>query len=155
MADDQTRRLSSAPLHIAANDGTRRLERDSQGFSSFRESKLSGTTVHLNDVEYLITEVISEGLTGEADIYLVTGPDQQPLIFKRYKRDIKIKQEVVETVKALDHPHIIHVAEFGISKESFFELMAYAEGGTVLDRAPLRELSDLKAVISQTSSALA
>lgn len=142
------------PVQSAVPDGTRRMAGGEGGFAAFRQGQIQGTTLTLNGRDFTITEVISEGKTGEADIYLVADGENKAHIFKQYKRDIFVKEEVLETVKSLDHPHVIKVLDYGIHDQSFFELMAYAKGGTLRDRVPIRDLSMLKEVLRQCAEAL-
>jgi ankyrin repeat protein/serine/threonine protein kinase len=127
----------------------------SKDFGSFRRERVLNRTLQLNGREFAVKKIISEGKTGEADIYLVKDAREDEYIFKKYKRDIQVKPDVLETVKGLDHPHVIKVIDYGFYEECFFELMEYARGGTVEDYAPIRNISVFKEIVRQTCGALA
>lgn len=122
-------------------------------FSAYRKDQLVGKQVMLNSVSYEITTVISEDKTGEADIYLVRGP-QGEYIYKKYRRNIVPKQDVLQTIKALQHPHVIGLVDYGTTDGAFFELMEYATGGTLEQHAPIRDVTRLRQIVSEVNDAL-
>jgi ankyrin repeat protein/serine/threonine protein kinase/nitrogen regulatory protein PII-like uncharacterized protein len=125
-----------------------------QDFETFRQDKMLGQSLSLNNKPYTITGIVSEGKTGEADIYLVSGTNGEEYIYKKYKRDIRVKEEVLEAVRSIDHPHVIKVLDYGIYDGGFFEIMEYARGGTAEQYSPLRDVEKMKQIIGQTCDAL-
>ena len=158
VTDKGTVRLPQQPTPgVAFPSGTIRLQPDQatgENFNSFRQNQILGTVYDLKNGQYTVVKIISEGKTGEANIYLVENQQKETFILKKYKHDIPVKQEVLNTVKNIDHPHVIHLFDYGTLDGSFYELMEYAEGGVVSDRAPIRDPEDLRTIISQTASAL-
>ena len=77
-------------------------------------------------------EIISKlsTISGEADIYIAEKDGEKSII--KYYRDItKPKTEILEKLKNLNHPDIINLFEFGYHNERFYEIMEYAEGGSL------------------------
>jgi serine/threonine protein kinase len=69
-------------------------------------------------------------LSGEADIY-IAEKDGQKGVVKYYRSTAKPKTEILEKIKALNHPDIVNVFDFGIYNNRFFEIMEFAAGGSL------------------------
>ena len=69
-------------------------------------------------------------VSGEADIYLA-HKDEQKGIIKYYRSITKPKTEILEKLKNLNHPDIVNVFDFGYYNDRFYEIMEYAEGGSL------------------------
>ncbi|MFP4364222.1 MAG: ankyrin repeat domain-containing protein [Spirochaetia bacterium] len=134
--------------------GTVRIGSTGENFQQYRQNQMLGKELSLNGTAYTISKVISEGKTGEADIYLVENTQKQCFIYKKYKRDIQVKESVLQTVKDLENPHVIKLIDYGMSDEGFFELMEFAAGGTIADRMPIKDTDTFKELVRQCSHAL-
>jgi ankyrin repeat protein/serine/threonine protein kinase len=122
-------------------------------FSAFRQDQLLGRKVDLNGITYEISDVVSEEKTGEADIYLVRG-EQGEYIYKKYKRNIVPKQDVLSVIKELNHEHLIRLVDYGTIEGTFFELMEYAAGGTLEQHAPIRDVNRIREIVGEVTDAL-
>jgi serine/threonine protein kinase len=77
---------------------------------------------------YIIkSKVISD--SGEAEIYLCEK-DNQTYVLKYYF-NCKPKTEVIEKLKNIRNPDIVSLYEFGEYNGHFYEIMEYAEGGSL------------------------
>ena len=77
-------------------------------------------------------EIISKlsTISGEADIYVAEKDDQKSIV-KYYRSITKPKIEILEKLKNLNHPDIVNLFDFGYYNERFYEIMEYAEGGSL------------------------
>ena len=132
-------------VNAAANDSTVRF--DDSGYSDYIGSGMTnpasvqqGVYV-LNNKKYKFLKTISV-TTGEADIILVEG-NEGKAVLKIYRDRNKPKLDLIEQLRSIKHDDIIRVFDFGFIPdqfgEKFFELMEFAEGGSVLDNAPDRK----------------
>lgn len=71
--------------------------------------------------------------SGEAEIY-ITKRNSKKFIIKHYYPNFKPKFEILERLKGIDHPDIINLYEYGIRNDRFFEIMDFAEGGSLADK---------------------
>jgi len=72
-------------------------------------------------------------LSGEADLYIAMKNNSKGVI-KYYRDRIKPKTDILEKLKGLNHPDIVNLFEFGSHNEHFYEIMEYAEGGSLDSR---------------------
>jgi serine/threonine protein kinase len=72
-------------------------------------------------------------LSGEADLYIAMKNNNKGVI-KYYRDRIKPKTDILEKLKGLNHPDIVNLFEFGFHNEHFYEIMEYAEGGSLDSR---------------------
>lgn len=120
-------------------------------FASARIEAAKGKSLLVNGVSYVITKVISQGVTGEADIYLVEGPEGNPYVLKQY-RERAPKESILEQLKGLDHPNIIKALDYGTSREGkFCEIMEYARGGTLDQYLPIKAQPRLVQIIREVN----
>ena len=90
-------------------------------------------SIKLKDTLYTIVEML--GVTsGEADIYLVSGPESgRKFILKYYRRNIEPKHEIVEMLAGLDSARVVNIIDYGSTAEGrFYELQEFAEHGEAM-----------------------
>lgn len=110
-----------------------------------------GDPIVINSITYKYEGVISKS-TGEAEIFLLSHNGNK-CVFKLYYPNFKPKEDIVKQLKQLKHEDIINVHDYGYYHDRFFEIMDYAEGGTLEQRLPIKEISRLKKIISETVNA--
>lgn len=113
---------------------------------------ISKDNIVLNDIHYDYEKTISKA-SGEAEIHLLTR-NGMPYVFKLYYPNFKPKTDILNELKSLQHPDIINVIDFGYFNERFFELMEYAEGGTLENYLPIRDVDEIKSIVDETINAL-
>jgi len=69
-------------------------------------------------------------LSGEADIYIAENDGKKGIV-KYYRSTAKPKTEILEKLKQLNHPDIVNIYDFGLYNDRFYEIMEYAEGGSL------------------------
>lgn len=110
----------------------------------------------LNNGEYENIKILSTE-SGEASIYLVEK-DSERSVLKLYYRDIKPKILLLDKIKSLDTNSIIKVHDFGKTQIGgeirYYELMEFAEGGTLDNSLPIRDAKKIKTIIRKTADAL-
>ncbi|MGQ9571382.1 MAG: protein kinase domain-containing protein, partial [Thermodesulfovibrionales bacterium] len=119
-----------------------------------------GGEVVLNDKNYKILKVIARS-TGEAEVYLVEK-EKRRYVFKYYYPAFKPKDTILKQLKGLTHEYIIDLYEYGYYQDRFFEILEYAEGGTIMDinpdgtyrYIPIRDIKRLKQIIKEIVNAL-
>jgi len=107
---------------------------------------------------YTVQSLLSD-VTGEARIYKASK-NYETFVVKYYKQNYSPKEDILKKIQNLDHPDIIKLYEYGHHNGRFFEVMEYAEGGTLGERdgngkfkyLPLSEESVVK-LISETVNA--
>jgi len=85
--------------------------------------------IHEQIANWEVTSKLST-VSGEADIY-IAEKDSEKSIIKYYRSITKPKTEILEKLKNLNHPDIINLYDFGYYNERFYEIMEYAEGGSL------------------------
>jgi serine/threonine protein kinase len=71
--------------------------------------------------------------SGEAEIY-IAFKNKNKFIIKHYYPNFKPKLEILERLQGINHPDIIHLYEYGTQEGRFFEIMDFAEGGSLADK---------------------
>ncbi len=113
-------------------------------------ASVSGT-IQLNNVPYSIIKQIAR--SGESEVFLVDRAGQK-FVFKLYYPQYKPKDEVLIQLKGLSHPDIIAVCDFGYHNGRFYELVEYAEGGTLKDLMPLKDFARIRELVKEIINAL-
>ena len=111
-----------------------------------------GDPLVINGVTYRYESVLSKS-TGEAEIFLLRQ-DGQLVVFKLYYQSFKPKQEILAPLKQLRHADIINVIDYGYFYDRFFEIMEYAQGGTLQQYLPVRDVQRLRLIVSEIVNAL-
>lgn len=105
-----------------------------------------------NGKSYKLISKISDSST-EAEIYLISRNDTN-YAFKFYYPFVKPKPEIVEKLKNLNHPDILSILDYGYFNNRFFEILPYADKGSLNDQLPIKNIPKLKRIISQIVTAL-
>jgi len=115
-----------------------------------------GQVIELNGKKYFIESLISMS-SGEAVIYKVSANDKM-FVLKYYKIGYPIPDAVLTKVKNNPRDKIIQLIDFGKHYEQGFEIMEYAEGGTLDDylkeKGPIRDTAALKNIVGQIAEGL-
>ncbi len=111
----------------------------------------NGDPVVINNITYQYQGLISQS-TGEAEIFLLSQNNQK-YAFKLYYPNFKPKEDIVKQLRQLKHEDIINVSDYGYYLNRFFEVMDYAEGGTLDKYLPIKDASRIKQIIAETINA--
>lgn len=110
----------------------------------------------LNSGEYDTIKILSTE-SGEASIYLVEKGNDN-FVLKLYFHEIKPKLLLLEKIKDIDTKGIIKMFDYGLTyiggEERYYEVMEFAEGGTLDEYLPIRDEKTIKAIIEKTADAL-
>jgi serine/threonine protein kinase len=137
---------------------------DMQGLASDQkrtgEVFVDGQIIDLNGKNYTIESIISMN-SGEAVIYKIKSMDGKSYVLKHYKLDTPLTDAAKEVIKKIkDNPQekIVKVYDFGRHNEQDFEIMEYAEGGTLdqylKENGPQHEQKVLKDFVKQITEGL-
>lgn len=110
-----------------------------------------GEPVIINTITYKYEGVISKS-TGEAEIFLLSK-DGTKCVFKLYRPNFRPKEDVLKQLKQINHKDIINVIDYGYFHHRFFEVMEYAEGGTLESYLPIRDVDRLRKILTETINA--
>jgi alpha-tubulin suppressor-like RCC1 family protein/serine/threonine protein kinase len=81
--------------------------------------------------------------SGESLVYLCLDEKQnQNAVLKLYHLGFSPKMDIVKRLVELKHPDIINVLDHGYINNQFYEIMEYAEGGSLLERLTERAFSE-------------
>jgi len=115
-----------------------------------------GQVIELNGKNYFVESLISMS-SGEAVIYKVSANDKV-FVLKYYKIGYPIPDAVLTKIKNTPRDKIIKLIDFGRHNEQGFEIMEYAEGGTLDDylkeKGPIRDPDALKKIVGQIAEGL-
>ncbi len=111
------------------------------------------SAILINDKKYNLIKVISKN-TGEAEVFLLQNEKGEKVIFKLYFRNYNPNMDLLKKFRDVQHEDIVTVFESDYFQNRFYELMEYAEGGSLLDYKPLKDFEKLKEIISETANAL-
>ena len=112
-----------------------------------------GDTVLINLNSYGFEKVIAKS-TGEAEIFLLSSSTGH-CVFKLYYPNFQPNDDVLRQLKRLRHPDIINVLDYGYFGDRFFEIMEHADGGTLEQYLPVRDMDRLKLIVAETVNAFA
>lgn len=112
-----------------------------------------GVSLKLGRREFSILSPMP-GNSGESELFLVER-DGRRFVLKYYFPRIQPRPDIVESLAGLRHPHIASPVEYGVLAGRFFEVLEYAEGGSLLSRMPVRDPEALRLIASQVVEALA
>ncbi len=118
-----------------------------------------GSEIVLNGKTYRISRFIAS--SGEAEVYLLERENQK-YIFKYYYSRFKPNEKILEKLKGLTHENIIALIDYGYYYGRFFEILEYAEGGSIIDTnpdgtyryIPIKDMNKLKRIIKEVVNAL-
>jgi len=118
--------------------------------SSFIQPSV-GTELILGGECYPILKFLAA--SGEAEVFLAEKNGQK-LVVKLYYASFAPKEEVLEKLKSVKHPDIIELLDYGYYQNRFYEVMKYAEGGSLYDVLPIKDVNLLKEVVEEVVNAL-
>jgi serine/threonine protein kinase len=117
-----------------------------------------GQTIVLNGKNCTIEKRIN--ISGEAEVYTITA-DGMPLILNYYKPDSPLcdaSKEVIIAIKNNPHDRIIKIIDFGSYNNRDYELMEFAEGGTLGDylekTGAIRDVNQFKNIVRMINEGL-
>lgn len=110
-----------------------------------------GATVVLKGQQYHVLGQLA--VSGEAETFLVEA-GREKFVFKLYYPKFNPKMSILQALKSLRHQDIISVVDYGDYQGRFFELMEYAEGGSLAEIPPVRSPETLKQIIAEVVEAL-
>ena len=84
-------------------------------------------------IEGYVVEKLLSAQTGEAEIFSSKNNDQYAVI-KYYHPQFKPKEDILVKLLNIDHPDVITVYAYGVYNGRFYEIMEYAQGGTLADK---------------------
>ena len=118
---------------------------------NFQEPSLLSDEFILKDKKYRKIRQFSK--SGEAEVFLVELEGKN-LVFKLYHSQFKPKDEIVQKLRELHHPDIINLIDYGYYNGRFYEISEYAEGGSLDEHLPIKDMKILKDIVSETVNAL-
>ncbi len=110
-----------------------------------------GDTLVINTISYQYQGVISKS-SGEAEIFLISRSGKKCAL-KLYYPNFKPKEDIVKQLLQLNHEDIINVHDCGYYHDRFYEIMDYAEGGTLEKYLPIKDVKRVKQIITETINA--
>ncbi|MDR3199984.1 MAG: ankyrin repeat domain-containing protein, partial [Spirochaetales bacterium] len=154
---DKTTRLSSpedeATLRLEAGGAAEKGEQKQAhaGGESSGEIFAAGQSIDIGGRQYIIKSVISRS-SGEAIIYEVEQ-DGKIFVLKHYRKGYSLPADVVGKVKANPRGKLIFISDFGRRLDQDYEIMEYAQGGTLEQylqkKGPVTDIAVLKNFVGQ------
>jgi len=115
-----------------------------------------GQDVEINGKKYAVEDCISMS-SGEAVIYKVNA-DGKPAVLKYYNPGSPYPEAVLSVIKNNPKSRIVKLFEYGRRNDQDYEIMEYAEGGTLdqylKDNGPVRDIEKLKNIVGQITEGL-
>ncbi|MEI6207520.1 MAG: protein kinase [Desulfuromonadales bacterium] len=105
-----------------------------------------------NNRTYRVEKILSQS-SGEAEVYLLSR-GKELLVFKWYFQNFKPKDEILNTLRGLNHPDIVNILESSYHERRFYELQEYAAGGSLDQYLPIQDTERIKRIIMDTVNAL-
>lgn len=110
------------------------------------------------DDRYVVERFLDKS-SGEADILVCKTKEQRPrtVVVKLYRRHLDPDSKVLDKLKGLLHEDLIALLDYGHWLGFFYEVMEYAQGGSLADRADERAYTEeelTKRVIPEVLNAL-
>jgi len=161
--DGSTQRLDGANAQISASFSSdvpvqpkMALQDTGTSGSNLGEVFTTGQVVELNGKRYFIEDKISD-TSGEAVIYKVTQ-DGNFYVLKYYKPGYALPSAVISAIKNDPKSRIVKIYDFGTHQEQNFEIMEYAQGGSLADyireNGAITNIDKLKNIIGQIAEGL-
>jgi serine/threonine protein kinase len=118
-------------------DGKTRLDRPERTVTAGKISMPSALTSAYVMVEPIPTQ------GAEADLFIVQSiADKQNYVLKLYRRGLKPKSDVIETLRSCCREHVIEIVDWGESDGLWFEMLEYGKHGTLRDlfqKGPIKD----------------
>jgi len=145
-----TKRLTDKTKHLK-KENTKRLDQDKFRASIFTDIS-EGILI---DDRYEVIDILSqEG--GEADILLCKDlkTNDQKVVIKLYRGNFQPKTEILNELKGINHKNIIGFIDYNSWNNRFYEVMEYAEGGSLAENVPFDESCLIDTVIPEILNGL-
>lgn len=110
-----------------------------------------GDSLVLNSNTYQYHGVVSKS-TGEAEIFILSHNGKK-CILKLYYPNFKPKEDIVKKLRQINHEDIVNVLDYGYYHDRFFEIMDFAEGGTLEKYLPIKDVTRIKKIIAEIINA--
>jgi serine/threonine protein kinase len=158
---DSTERLGDSQGTARMDAGTARMDGDQSANSTAGGGTIfaDGQALVLNGKNCVIEKLVSMG-SGEAVVYKMQM-DGKPFVLKHYKPNTPLSDTAKKLLaKIRDNPQerIVRIIDFGNYDGQDFEIMEYAEGGTlgeyIKKNGALRDITKLKYVAKQINEGL-
>jgi serine/threonine protein kinase/ankyrin repeat protein/cytochrome c-type biogenesis protein CcmH/NrfG len=113
-----------------------------------------GQVIEINGRNYTIekfNKTLDKVISGEAVIYKVSM-DGKPAVLKYYKPGYSLPEAVLSKIKDNPKSRIIKLFDYGRRNNQDYEIMEYAEGGTLndyLNKNGIRDIAELKKIVGQ------
>jgi serine/threonine protein kinase len=147
-------------------DGTKRMDTGTARMDSAKPKSqktdvvfASGQSVDLNGRNCVIESTISSS-SGEAVVYKAII-DSKPYALKLYKTNMPLSDTAKKVIKKIkDNPkdRIIKIYDFGMYKDQDFEIMEYAEGGTLEEylksNGAIKDTTKIKNIVKMITEGL-
>jgi len=115
-----------------------------------------GQVIEINGKNYTIESCISMS-SGEAVIYKINA-DGKPAVLKYYNPGNPYPEAVLSRIKANPKSRVIRLLDFGCRNNQNYEIMEYAEGGTLdqylKDNGSIKDITKLKNIVGQITEGL-
>ncbi|MEW6608800.1 MAG: protein kinase [bacterium] len=151
--DDTIRPDSEQIIKSGIDDETVRVSSQiiSAGLQTSSATPSIANQIILNNEKYIVLKSI--GVSGEAEVFLLEKNNEK-FVLKLYYPRFSPKTEIVQSLKGLKHPDIIALIDYGYYENRFFEVMEYAEGGSLYDLLPVRDIKFLTQMVREAIEAL-
>ncbi len=146
-SDDKTIRSKDRTISSGESGSPKTLDTiEEEGYFTLKGSK------------HKVLKTLSEN-TGEATIYLVEL-NTKKLVLKLYNEGIAPTDNLLDQLRNVRHDDLITLLDFGYydsggyGSNRFYEIMEYAEGGSVEDVLPVRDFETMRQIIAETTNGL-
>ncbi len=151
---DETKRLNSSSRETERLQQKETEKIGAELQKAFPVFLTEGQTV---ENRYKVVDVLGQR-SGESLVYLCEDiKEKKTVVLKLYNTGFKPKMDIVKTLVEITHPDIINVLTFGHFSNQFYEIMEYAEGGSLSDRLKEKTFSGeelVKCIIPQVLNGL-
>jgi serine/threonine protein kinase len=126
MSDDKTKKMNSSQSTMKMPS---KEEKNKSSIFEYEKIEIGSSFQ-----EYEILQSLSKN-TGEAEVFLLKKNDLK-YVLKLYYPNFSAKIEILDKITGINHPDIINIYEYGIHENRFYEILDFAEGGTLADKTP-------------------
>ncbi len=150
---DKTKRLDSSSTERLKVEETERLETEHK-----RDFPVFLSKGQIVENRYKVVDMLGQR-SGESLVYLCQDikKEDKNVVLKLYNTGFTPKEEILRKLVEVTHPDIINVLAYGYLGSQLYEIMEYAEGGSLLERLRERPFSEeelIKYVIPEVLNGL-
>ena len=142
---DKTEKLNSSPGTQKLPSGTEKLGKGATENLFGGNKNAFPVILKEGDIVkgiYKITQRLGHP-SGEAYVYLGEClSDKKNVVIKLYHEGFSAKEDIVKALVRITHEDIINVIDYGTEQGQFYEVMEYAEGGTLMERLAENSFSE-------------